>query len=185
MEMAEVFDCDTLIWHGWPEDPRYQSIEGIKELAQIYNESHLYASEQGLKFGLHNHWWEFRNKIENRNAYEILTEFIHPDIFFEIDTYWVKVAGDDPAAVVGEFGARAPFLHIKDGPARYTESLGKDEPEPMTAVGQGTQDFPAIVNAAQGNTKWMIIEMDVTASDTFQAIEESYVYLTKNGLAVP
>ena len=185
LEMADLFNCDTLIWHGWPEDPRYQSLEGIKELAQIYNESHLYASEQGLKFGLHNHWWEFMNKIDGRNAYQILLDLIHPDIFFEIDTYWVKVAGEDPAQVVADFGARAPYLHIKDGPAKFTESLGKDEPEPMTAVGQGSQDFPAIVKAAQGHTQWMIIEMDVTAIDVFQAIDESYHYLTSNKMALP
>ena len=75
------------------------------------------------------------------------------------------------------------MLHIKDGPARYTESLGKDEPEPMVAVGQGTQNFPRIVKAAKGNTQWMIVEMDATTIDVFQAVEESFNYLIDNKLA--
>jgi len=53
----------------------------------------------------------------------------------------------------------------------------------MVAVGKGTQDFPAIVRAAKGNTQWMIVEMDKVATDVFAAIGDSYSYLVKNGLA--
>ena len=53
----------------------------------------------------------------------------------------------------------------------------------MTAVGKGTQNFPAIVKAANGNTEWMIVEMDVVATDVFTAIKDSYDYLIKNRLA--
>ena len=53
----------------------------------------------------------------------------------------------------------------------------------MVAVGQGVQDFPEIVKAASGNTQWMIVEMDLTTVDVFQAIEESFHYLIDNKLA--
>ena len=75
------------------------------------------------------------------------------------------------------------MLHIKDGPAVWRESLADDNPDPMVAVGKGTQDFPAIVKAAAGNTEWMIVEMDKTDGDVFAALKESYEYLVKNGMA--
>jgi sugar phosphate isomerase/epimerase len=183
LELADAYQCEMMVWHGWPEDPRYQTHHGIKKLADIYNESNQFARQNGLRFGLHNHWWEFRNRIDGKYPYQILKNLIDPDIFFELDTYWLKVAGFDPAEIVGQFADKAPLLHIKDGPARYTESLGKDEPEPMVAVGQGVQDFPAIVKAARGHTKWMIVEMDKTETEIFQAIKESYHYLIDNKLA--
>ena len=183
LEIAETFNCTKMIWHGWPEDKRYSTLEGTKELVDIYNEANHFAKSNGLQFGLHNHWWEYRNKVDGRYVYQVLLDSVEPDIFFEIDTYWVKVAGHDPAKIVGEFGKRAPLLHIKDGPAKWNDSLPKDNPEPMVAVGKGTQNFPAIVNAANGNTEWMIVEMDVTATDVFAAIRDSYNYLVKNGLA--
>jgi sugar phosphate isomerase/epimerase len=108
---------------------------------------------------------------------------VEPDIFFEIDTYWVKVAGHDPAKIVGEFGKRAPLLHIKDGPAIWNDSLPADNPDPMVAVGKGTQNFPAIVKAANGNTEFMVVEMDRVTTDVFDAIRDSYNYLTQQGLA--
>jgi sugar phosphate isomerase/epimerase len=183
LEIAETFNCTKMIWHGWPEDKRYSTLEGTKELVDIYNEASRYAKLNGLQFGLHNHWWEYRNKVNGRYVYQVLLDSVGPDIFFEIDTYWVKVAGHDPVKIVAEFGKRAPLLHIKDGPARWNDSLPEDNPEPMVAVGKGTQNFPAIVNAANGNTEWMIVEMDVTATDVFTAIQDSYNYLVKNGLA--
>jgi sugar phosphate isomerase/epimerase len=183
LDVAEAFNCKKMIWHGWPEDKRYSTLEGTKELIGIYNEANHFARSNGLQFGLHNHWWEYRNKVDGRFVYQLLLELTDPDIFFEIDTYWVKVAGQDPAKIVAEFGKRAPFLHIKDGPARWNDSLPKDNPEPMVAVGKGAQNFPAIVNASNGNTKWMVVEMDKVSTDVFTAIGESYDYLVKNGLA--
>ena len=183
LETASAFDCKRMIWHGWPEDKRYSSLDGTKELINIYNEANHSAKSNGLQFGLHNHWWEYRNRVGDRYVYQVLLEHVEPDIFFEIDTYWVKVAGHDPAKIVGEFGKRAPLLHIKDGPARWTDSLPADKPEPMVAVGKGTQNFPAIVKAANGNTEWMVIEMDNTATDVFAVIHDSYDYLIKNNLA--
>ncbi len=181
LEVAESFNCKRMIWHGWPEDKRYSSLDGTKELIGIYNEANHFAKSHGLQFGLHNHWWEYRNRVGDRFVYQWLLEGVEPDIFFEIDTYWVKVAGQDPAKIVGEFGKRAQLLHIKDGPAVWNDKLAEDNPDPMVAVGKGAQNFPAIVKAANGNTKWMVVEMDKTATDVFAAIHDSYEYLEKNG----
>ena len=183
LETAKALDCRRMIWHGWPEDIRYGTLDGTKQLVKIYNDANRFAKSNGLQFGIHNHWWEFRNKVGKRYVYEVLMQSLDPDIFFEIDTYWVKVAGHDPAAIVKKFGKRAPLLHMKDGSGKWHDSLADDNPDPMVAVGKGTQNFPAIVKAAAGNTEWMIVEMDRTDTDVFEALRESYDYLTKNGMA--
>lgn len=183
LETAKELGCKKMIWHGWPEDIRYGSLTGTKQLVGVYNEANRFAKANGLQFGIHNHWWEFRNKAGRRFVYEVLLESLDKDIFFEIDTYWVKVAGQDPAAIIKKFGKRAPMLHIKDGPAVWNDSLADDNPNPMVAVGKGAQNVPAIVKAANGNTEWMIVEMDKTATDVFEALQESYTYLVTNGMA--
>jgi len=182
LDTAKAYNSKKMIWHGWPEDKRYSSLEGTKQLASIYNESHKFAKDNGLEFGLHNHWWEYRNKVGGKFVYEVLLEEVNPDVFFEVDTYWVKVAGQDPATIVGKLGKRAKLLHIKDGPARWNDQLPKDIVEPMTPVGKGTQNFPAIVKAANGNTEFMVVEMDKVQGDVFEALKESLDYLVKNRL---
>lgn len=106
--IAAAYNCNKMIWHGWPEDKRYSSIEGTKQLAAIYNQASHFAKDKGLQFGLHNHWWEFRNKVAGKFVYEILLDTLEPDIFFELDTYWLKVAGHNPADIVKAYGNRAP-----------------------------------------------------------------------------
>lgn len=182
LDTAKAFNCKDMIWHGWPEDKRYSTLEGTRELISMYNQAGKFAKDNGLRFGLHNHWWEFRNKVDGKYVYEWLHQELDPSIFFEIDTYWVKVAGHDPAKIVSQLKNRVRFMHIKDGPARWHPNLADDNPEPMTAVGKGTQAFPDIIKAAP-DTEWLVVEMDKVATDVFEALKESVNYLTHQQLS--
>ena len=86
---------------------RYADPRAIRGTADLFNEAHAVAAAHGLTLGIHNHWWEFE-RIGERRAYEILFERLHPDIFLEVDTYWARVAGADPAAAL----AIAAGLHF-------------------------------------------------------------------------
>ena len=149
-----------------PDD--LKTIESVRRLCETINEGAAVARESGLEFGFHNHWAEF-GLAEGRYVYQLFQEYFDPSIFFELDTYWIQVAGVDPVAVIRELGTRAPLLHIKDGPA--------NREEPMTAVGDGKMDVPAIVKAGGDNAKWWIVEMDRCGTDVMEAVEKSYRYL--------
>jgi sugar phosphate isomerase/epimerase len=127
---------------------------------------------------LHNHWWEFEKTDYGIYPFYYLLENLDKDVIFEVDTYWTKVAGLDPANVLFDFGNRAPLLHIKDGPAVKGDPMYKHVP-----AGEGTLDFRSIVKAGGENIKWMIVEFDEYEKDIFDGIKKSYEYLTKNELA--
>jgi len=180
LETAKAFKNENMIWHGWPEDKRYSTVAGTMELIKIYNQASRFARENGLKFGLHNHWWEYRNKFDGMYVYELLHKELDEDIFFEVDTYWVKVAGQDPATIINKLGKRVKLLHVKDGPAKWNDNLPEDNPDPMTAIGKGTQDFKAIFKESKHVTEWLVVEMDKTSTDVFQVLKESYDYMIQN-----
>jgi sugar phosphate isomerase/epimerase len=78
--------------------------------------------------------------------------------------------------MVAKHSARLPLLHIKDG------TLGENRA--FTAVGDGVIDIPGVIKAADPNvTEWLTVEIDNINSDMLTAIQKSYFYLTKNGLA--
>ena len=183
LAMAEAYNCKKVIWHGWPEDKRYQTLDGIKELAEIYNEANQFLKSNGLEFGLHNHWWEMRLDAAGGYPLQTLMEYVDKDIFLEIDTYWVKTAQRDPAEIIKKFGDRVQFMHIKDGPAPWNEDLAAQPHEPMVALGKGVQDFDAITKACGDDPKWMVIELDECATDIFVAVKESVDYLVTNKMA--
>ena len=176
LKMADTYQCDRLIFAGWPENEKYKDLDTIKRTANTYNEAAAFLKSYNIKFGLHNHWWEFELHHDYYPFYYLL-EHLDKEIFFEIDTYWVKTSGQNPAKVVADFGSRAPLLHIKDGPAIKGEKSYEQVP-----VGQGVMDVPSIVKAGGKNIKWMIIEFDEYAGNIFEGIKKSYDYLAKNKL---
>jgi len=175
-KLADAFNCNRIIYPGWPQGDKYKTQEATKRTAASYDAASEYMRLHGLHFGLHNHWWDFE-ETDGIVPFYYLLEHLSKDVFFEIDTYWVKTGGKDPVKVVGDFGKRAPFLHIKDGPAVQGDMMYKQVP-----VGDGSLDFASIVKAGGENTRWLVIEFDEYEKDIFEGIAKSYTYLTKNGL---
>lgn len=155
---------------------QFETVDSIKKVCEDLNTAAALAAQRGLFVGYHNHWWEYLLVEDSgKTGHEIMLEELDPSVQFQIDTYWVKVAGHDPAQVVKDLGSRTPTLHIKDGPA--------NQEDPMVAVGDGVMDVPAIIAAGEGATEWLIVELDRCATDMVQAVQKSYSYLTGEGLA--
>ena len=190
LKLADIYKCDHIIYPGWPKtlstqdpdlykhaDEIFNTLHKIKQRAETYNEIGEFFSKKGLHFGIHNHWWEFETTAGVIPFY-YFKDNVKADIFFEIDTYWAKTGGVDPAKAVADFGKRAPFLHIKDGPAKKGDTMFAHVPS-----GQGSMDFQSIVKAGGTNIRWMIVEFDEYAGNIFDGLQQSYTYLTKKGLA--
>lgn len=173
LDTMGALGCKRLVCPSLGRD-LWSSIDGIKKAADLLNQGHEVASQNGMSVGFHNHWMEFE-RVNDRFAHEILRDYVHPDVFFEIDTYWVRVGGGDPVEVVRSLGRRAPLLHIKDGPG--------GQRAPQLAAGTGMMDIPAIVEAAGDSAEWLIVELDRCATDMLEAVQKSYAYLTEKGLA--
>ncbi len=148
--------------------------DSTQRVADKLNRAHELALQRGFTLGYHNHWWEFGTRIGEQTAHAFLYEHLEPGVFAEIDTYWARVGGADPARVVSDLGPRARMLHLKDGPADDPESLN-------TAVGDGVLDVAAIASASRAS--WHVVELDRCATDMFEAVERSYGFLTEAGLA--
>lgn len=171
IEMVKTLGTDRLILGGTGRD-QYDTMPGIEAEAEILNAANDVCRDNGLYFGVHNHWWEYP-MIDGLRAYQRLRNLLDDDIIFELDTYWAAVAGVDPVAEIISMGDRALLLHIKDGPITVDGD--------MVAVGSGQMDFERIIPAAKA-AEWLIVELDRCASDMLEALAESYRYLTGKGL---
>jgi len=149
---------------GWDS---YRTLDGIKKSAEAYLEASELAAPHGLRIGHHNHDMEMQ-VIDGKMGIEHFLEFTESRVIWEMDTYWVKVGGQDPAEMLKRFGKLVPLVHIKDGPGV--------KGQPMLAAGKGVMDFHAILAAAQ-NAALLCVELDECATDILKAIEESLIYL--------
>lgn len=167
VELIGVCRCPKIIWHGWPRDPRFDSLAGVHDLIAACNEAGAIARDRGWQFGMHNHWWEFEPLAGDRPI-RLLHELLHPDIFWQLDVYWAQTAGVDPARELAALMPRIGSIHWKDGPAV--------QGEPMTPLGQGRVDIPGLIGALAHPVDW-VIELDECATDPLDAARQSRLYL--------
>ena len=121
-----------------------------QRLAARLTEGATRAKAAGLRFGYHNHDFEF-TPVDGTTGFDILTTETDPRLVeLELDLYWTVKAGHDPLALFARWPGRIHCCHVKDaGPAPQRE---------MRDVGAGTIDFRTILAAgrAAGLQHWFI-----------------------------
>lgn len=133
------------------------------------------ANRLGMTLLYHNHDFEFE-KIDGEYALDVLYREVPASLLqTELDTCWVNVGGEDPAAYVRKYTGRAPVVHLKDfmmpgkKPAKMYELIGIEDDGTETdtsafefrPLGMGAQDFPAILEAAKdAGAEWVVVEQD-------------------------
>ncbi len=175
IEAGKAFGCKYIICAYQPRE-LYKSLDGIKQVCETLNEANNVARQHGFTFGYHNHEFEYQS-FEGSYPAAHMRQWLDPTIVFELDTYWIKVGGQDPVKIIESLGKQAPLLHIKDGPANSA-----DRDAPNVAVGDGALDQPAIVKAGGTHTEWLVVEFDRCATDMVEAVRKSYRYLVDKGL---
>lgn len=158
------------------------TIEDIKAIAEE-------AKAQGIQLLYHNHDFEFI-RLDGEYALDLLYKEI-PALQTELDTCWVNVGGENPAAFVRKYTGRAPVVHLKDFFGEKSddmyELIGIENKAPQRPsgfefrpLGCGLQDIPSILAASKdAGAEWVVVEQDkATMGKTpLESIEISINYL--------
>jgi sugar phosphate isomerase/epimerase len=172
-DLERIFHASVTIGLGTLIDPhideaRWTTREDVEAIARELSTLAPRAADHGLVLGYHNHAFEFSNRIDGVSAYEVFADALSDDVVLELDTYWVQVGGDDPVAIIGKYGDRVQFLHVKDGD-------GSHDDKQQVAVGNGTMPIREIIAAAPDALH--VVELDDHEGDVFQAVADSYTFL--------
>jgi sugar phosphate isomerase/epimerase len=148
-------------------DEKLRTIDGYKQVAELFNKAGEQAKKAGLQFGYHNHDFEFP-PIDGQIPYDLLLKETDPKlVVMEMDVYWTKHGGKDPLAYFRKYPGRFPLLHIKD-----MDAQGK-----MVDVGKGVIPWKTILGKRSiAGTKHIFVEHDQPA-DPIASIRDSYRYL--------
>ncbi len=114
-------------------------------LAKRISEVGKRVKDAGLRFGWHNHHWEFMALETGEIPMQIILDTA-PEVEWEMDVAWVIRGGGDPMEWIADHGARITTAHVKDiAPAGTCE----DE-DGWADVGHGTMDWKALTAALRG-----------------------------------
>jgi sugar phosphate isomerase/epimerase len=171
---------------------RWQTADDAARLADRVSELTAAAAAHGLRFGYHNHQWEFTNRVDGRPVYDLFVERLAPETVLELDTFWATVGGADVPAVLRELGDRVVAIHVKDGrvdgdiltalPSSESALIVPDALrrafENQTPAGEGDVDVRGILAAAPQALR--VVEFDAYAGDVFDGIARSLAWLREN-----
>lgn len=116
---GKVFDDHKAMGCKYVIFPMYTwagTVEGLKAECDLMNKIGAEANKRDLKFGYHNHNFEFATIAGTNQIYEdYLIANTDPDkVFFQMDVYWITIGGQDPVAYLKKYSDRFKVLHIKD-----------------------------------------------------------------------
>lgn len=139
----EYLVCSSLPFWG-------DTIANYKRVAERFNKAGEECKKAGLKFGYHNHDFEFK-KDNEIVLYDVLLDNTDSQlVHMELDLGWVVASGNDPLAYFKKYEGRFPLWHLKD-------MKGKGSVE----FGNGGLDIKAMLkNSKQAGLKYFFIEQE-------------------------
>jgi sugar phosphate isomerase/epimerase len=153
----------------------------IRVLTEKLNRAGEKCRAAGLSFCYHNHAFEFE-PMEGASGFQVMMDSLDPKLCgFELDCFWVSVAGHDPAELLRKLSGRVPLVHLKDKPAgvpvMYKESVDRAT---FKEVGNGSIDWPAVLRAAAAaGVQHYFVEQDQTPGDPVDSLRQSFRFLSK------
>ncbi|GAA4909292.1 sugar phosphate isomerase/epimerase [Mucilaginibacter defluvii] len=170
IEAAKIIGS-TYVILPWMGGELIDTVDKCKAMAQKFNKAGEMVKKAGLKFGYHNHNFEWK-PVGDTSFYDVLLKETDVNLVtLELDLYWVYRSNLDPVKMLNENPNRFKLVHVKDA--------DKANKELNTEVGKGLIDYKAIFAAAQkAGVKHFIVEQEnFTNIDPYVSIGESISYV--------
>ena len=160
----EYLICSTMPSEG-------QTIDNYKKTADIFNKAGQECNQRGIKFGYHNHDYEFETQ-NGQVLYDVLLNNTQQDaVHMELDLGWVIVAGKNPLDYFNNFPGRFPLWHLKDMNVKEKHSV---------EFGKGQLAIKEMLaNKQKSGLQYIFIEQEEYASTPMESIQYNMDYLKK------
>lgn len=182
LEDAKTVGQDYVISPSMHGDP-VTNYDAFMQFMEMFNKSGELCKTQGLKFGYHNHDFEFKNKLNGKLMFDLILDTTDPSLVAQqIDIGNMYGAGGRAADIIGKYPGRFELMHVKD--EIKSEKGEMNDNFESTVLGKGVVGTKAIVDlgAIQGGTKHFIIEQESYQSLTpLQAVKEDLEIMKKWG----
>ena len=164
---AKLFGAKYVVCTWIPHTGDDFTIDDIKKAVDVFNTAGKLLQQNGLSFCYHPHGFEFR-PYEGGTLFDYLVQHTDPKyVNFEMDVFWVKHPGQDPAALLEKYPDRFLLLHLKDRkPDTEGNQTGHADVETNVVLGQGDVNIAAVMKAAKKiGVKYCFIEDESSRSE--------------------
>lgn len=134
-----------------------------------------------MKFGYHNHAFEFSEKLDGKVVYDIILENTDPEfVIQQLDIGNLYNGGAKAIDIATRFPGRFQSMHVKD----EVLSKGGDEKYESAVLGTGIVNVKEVIDIGRksGGTKHFIIEQESYQGKTpMECMKENLAVMKKWG----
>ncbi|MFT4735446.1 MAG: sugar phosphate isomerase/epimerase [Algoriphagus sp.] len=158
----EYFICSSM-----PKDG--QMADNYKATAEAFNKAGERCKDKGIKFGYHNHEYEFASD-GGQVLYDVLMGNTQADlVHMELDLGLVIVAGKDPSDYFTRYEERFPLRHLKD--------MDMTEKQRTKFSKGGLDILKMLQNGDKSGLKHIFVEQEEYTVGPFEAMADNMAYL--------
>jgi len=143
----------------WMDETMRKTYDDFKGYMDVFNKSGELCKKSGMKFGYHNHDFEFSEKLNGEKVFDIIMKSIDPDLVaMQLDIGNLYNGGAIALDVMKQYPGRFEIIHAKD---EIVAKSGNEKFE-STILGEGVVNTEKVLELAtkKGGTKCYIIEQE-------------------------
>lgn len=148
----------------WLDESWRKDYDTLLRYMDVFNKSGELCKKSGLKFGYHNHNFEFSQKLNDMTVYDIILQNTDPGLVIQqLDIGNMYGGGGRALDIIKKYPGRFPSMHVKD----EIKSAGPEGFE-STILGAGIIDTKKVVEEGvkKGGTVHLIIEQEAYQAKT-------------------
>jgi sugar phosphate isomerase/epimerase len=152
------------------QDTDRKTIDDYKKVCESLNKAAEVCKKNGIRFGYHNHAFEFET-LEGQLPFDVMLAELDPKlVHMEMDIFWVVNANQDPLKYFEKHPGRFVQWHVKD--------MDKTDRMKNADVGSGTIDWKTIfAHAKKAGMKHFYVEQESYPGEPIDSAGASIKYL--------
>ena len=143
----------------WMEEEKRKNYDDLKKFLELFNKSGELCKQSGLRFGYHNHHFEFMESVNGRNLYDIILTETDPQLVIQqLDIGNMLNGGAKALTIMKKYPGRFLSMHVKD---EILSNQPGEEEYISTVLGVGIVPVKEIIDLGRKwGTKDFIIEQE-------------------------
>ena len=145
----------------WLDESLRKNMDDMKRYMDVFNKSGRLCEKSGMRFGYHNHNFEFSQSLDGKKIYDIILDNTDPALVTQqLDMGNLYGTGADAYEIVKKHPGRFLSMHVKDEIKSAKGEMG--EGYESTILGVGVANTKAITDLGKksGGTLHFIIEQE-------------------------
>jgi sugar phosphate isomerase/epimerase/ketosteroid isomerase-like protein len=143
------------------------TFEDMKKGVEVFNRAGKQFAEAGIQFLYHAHGYEFRPYDGPGTMFDYMMEHLDPKYAnLELDVFWMRNPGQNPAAIIRKYPGRIPITHLKDRMhGSVNNQNGRQDKQRNVVLGDGDVNIAEVMKASKEmGVKYHFIEDESTRS---------------------